>query len=157
MENEITSKVISLAPMSGLQSKEVESIKYLFNDIGEDDDDCLFFDKLIHSVHPFIIDVTVRGKRDRIKMALQELGKYDIFKTGEVFKAKEVFFYILSNKDTLIMYELEALTEFADCFSERFNWWYKPVDMPNDEIRLVVALGGLESGNIGKFNIGAKN
>lgn len=31
MENEITSKVISLAPMSGLQSKEVESIKYLFN------------------------------------------------------------------------------------------------------------------------------
>jgi hypothetical protein len=79
---------------------------------------------------------------------LQELKKYKIFMTGEAFKAKIMTCCILYNENSFITYELKALEELADCYGERFNWWAKPIDLPKNELHLIVALGGLKTTNI---------
>lgn len=68
--------------------------------------------------------------------------------TGEAFKAKIMTCCILYNKNSFITYELKALEELADCYDERVNWWAKPIDLPKDELHLIVVLGGLKTTNI---------
>jgi len=142
------SKALSLAPLSSYALGELKSIIYLCSAIRGNDDYYSNIVKCIHSTNPVLFDITVHGSRDKIRTALQELKKYKIFMTGEAFKAKIMTCCILYNENSFITYELKALEELADCYGERFNWWAKPIDLPKNELHLIVALGGLKTTNI---------
>ena len=83
-----TSKALSLAPLSSYVLGELKSIIYLCSAIRGNDDFYSNIVKCIHSTNPVLFDITVHGRRDKIRTALQELKKYKIFMTGEAFKAK---------------------------------------------------------------------
>lgn len=143
-----TSNAVSLSALSSYTSEDLKSIIYLCSAFRGNDVFYSTIEKCLQSSNPILIDISVHGRRDKIRMALQELWKYKIFKTGEAFKAKIMTCCILYNKNSFITYELKALEELVDCYGERFNWWAKPIDLSKDELRLIVALGGLKTTNI---------
>lgn len=148
MKSTTTSNAVSLSALSSYTSEDLKSIIYLCSAFRRNDDFYSTIEKCLQSSNPILFDISVHGRRDKIRTALHVLRKYEIFKTGEAFKAKIMICCILYNKDTFITYELKALEELADCYDERFNWWAKPIDLPKDELHLIVALGGLKTTDI---------
>lgn len=135
----VASNVVSLSPLQEYQSSDILSIASLLKGIANDKMNV--FCKILMSKNPMFIDVSVHSQRNKIEKIMDELFRYDVFKSKAAFHAEAGLFIVVANGA-----DYKAISDLR-FFKKRFPhtpYVYKEVfDMPDDEIRLIIALGGL--------------
>lgn len=135
----VASNVVSLSPLQEYQSSDILSIVSLLKGIANDKMNV--FCKILMSKNPMFIDVSVHSQRNKIEKIMDELFRYDVFKSKAAFHAEAGLFIVVANGA-----DYKAISDLR-FFKKRFPhmpYVYKEAfDMPDDEIRLIIALGGL--------------
>ncbi|GEM_PF-1808168 len=135
----VASNVVSLSPLQEYQSSDILSIASLLKGIANDKMNV--FCKILMSKNPMFIDVSVHSQRNKIEKIMDELFRYDVFKSKAAFHAEAGLFIVVANGA-----DYKAISDLR-FFKKRFShtpYVYKEAfDMPDDEIRLIIALGGL--------------
>lgn len=135
----VASNVVSLSPLQEYQSSDILSIASLLKGIANDKMNV--FCKILMSKNPMFIDVSVHSQRNKIEKIMDELFRYDVFKSKAAFHAEAGLFIVVANGA-----DYKAISDLR-FFKKRFPhtpYVYKEAfDMPDDEIRLIIVLGGL--------------
>ncbi len=135
----VASNVVSLSPLQEYQSSDILSIASLLKGIANDKMNV--FCKILMSKNPMFIDVSVHSQRNKIEKIMDELFRYDVFKSKAAFHAEAGLFIVVANGA-----DYKAISDLR-FFKKRFPHtpcvYKEAFDMPDDEIRLIIALGGL--------------
>lgn len=91
----VASNVVSLSPLQEYQSSDILSIASLLKGIANDKMNV--FCKILMSKNPMFIDVSVHSQRNKIEKIMDELFRYDVFKSKAAFHAEAGLFIVVAN------------------------------------------------------------